>query len=53
MAKEIIRNYKLYASDIILCILFDCIEDVENFDKTLNNYVNDKEALAEFDKAER
>lgn len=53
MAKEIIRNYKLYASDIIPYILFDCIEDAENFDKTLNNYVNDKEALAEFDKAER
>jgi hypothetical protein len=53
MAKEIIRSYKLYASDIIPCILFDCIEDAENFDKTLNNYMNDKEALAEFDKAER
>ena len=53
MAKEIIRNYKLYASDIIPCILFDCIEDAEIFDKTLNNYVNDREALKEFNNAER
>lgn len=52
MEREVILS-KLYASEIIPCMLFDCLKDAEEFDNVLQEYVNNKEALAEFDKAEQ
>lgn len=52
MAKEI-STMKLYASEEIPCMLFDCPQDADEFDAILREYVNTKDALLEFDKAER
>lgn len=52
MAKEI-SIPKMYASEEIPCMLFDCSEDADEFDTILREYVNTKDALLEFDKAER
>ena len=52
MAKEV-NLPKMYASEEIPCMLFDCAEDADNFDSVLREYVSNKDALAEFDKAER
>lgn len=52
MAKEV-NIPKMYASEEIPCMLFDCPEDADNFDNVLKKYVTNKEAIAEFDKAER
>ena len=52
MAKEI-SIPKMYASEEIPCMLFDCPEDADEFDAILLEYVNTKDALLEFDKAER
>lgn len=51
MAKEI-SIPKMYASEEIPCMLFDCPEDADEFDVILREYVNTKDALLEFDKAE-
>ena len=52
MAKEI-NIPKMYASEEIPCMLFDCPEDADNFDEVLKKYVANKDALAEFNEAER
>ena len=52
MAKEI-NIPKMYASEEIPCMLFDCPEDADQMDAVLREYINNKEALAEFDRAER
>lgn len=41
-------NVSYYPSSIISSMLFDCSEDAEHFDKVLNDFINNPEALEEF-----